>query len=88
MGIQTEYCVDTTCRVAFELGYRVVMPEMTNTTYDSGLLTAALIHAHHNREIFVGRFASVPPMEEAVALLAARRPPAAPRAPVPPREGG
>jgi nicotinamidase-related amidase len=69
VGIQTEYGVDTTCRVAFEHGFQVVMPELTNTTFDSGELTGKQIHDHFNRRIFAGRFASVPSMEEALRAI-------------------
>jgi nicotinamidase-related amidase len=69
VGIQTEYCVDTTCRVAFEHGFEVVMPEMTNTTYDNGDLSAAQIHDYHNRRIFEGRFATMPSMPEVLEAI-------------------
>ena len=69
-GIQTEYCVDTTCRVAFELGYDVVMPELTNTTFDNGELSASSIHRLFNERIFAGRFARVVSMSEALDLVA------------------
>lgn len=69
VGIQTEYCVDTTCRVAFEYGFTVVMPEMTNTTYDNGEITASQIYDYHNRRIFDGRFATVLSMAEALAAI-------------------
>jgi nicotinamidase-related amidase len=69
VGIQTEYCVDTTCRVAFEHGFTVVMPEMTNTTFDNGELTAAQIHELYNRRIFDGRFAAVRSMDETLRAI-------------------
>jgi nicotinamidase-related amidase len=69
VGIQTEYCVDTTCRVAFENGFSVIMPEMTNTTFDNGGLTAAQIHEHHNRRIFDGRFAAVRSMADTLRAV-------------------
>lgn len=62
VGIQTEYCIDTTVRVAFELGYDVTIPELTNTTYDNEDLTGAQIYDHHNRRIFDGRFGVVRPL--------------------------
>lgn len=68
-GIQTEYCVDTTIRVAFELGFRVIVPEWTNTTYDNGDVTAAQIWELHNRRIFDGRFAELRSMEETLAAI-------------------
>jgi len=30
--MQTEYYIDTTCKVAFEYVYKVIIPEKTNTT--------------------------------------------------------
>jgi nicotinamidase-related amidase len=66
VGIQTEYCVDTTCRVAFEHGFRVIMPEWTNTTFDNGDLSARQLHELYNRRIFADRFAETPTIEEAV----------------------
>jgi nicotinamidase-related amidase len=69
VGIQTEYCVDTTCRVAFENGYDVVVPEMTNTTYDNGELTAKQIYEYHNRRIFDGRFAALRSMAETLDAI-------------------
>lgn len=57
-GIQTDYCVETTCRRAFSLGYDVTLVADGPTTWDSdaffsenasGPLRAAQIIAHHNR---------------------------------------
>lgn len=62
-GMQTEYCIDTTCRVAFEKGFKVVVPEMSNTTFDTELLTGELIYKHHNYKIFHNRFAQVESVE-------------------------
>lgn len=47
-GMQTEYCVDTTCRRAFALGYDVTLASDAHGTWDDGGLTAAQIVAHHN----------------------------------------
>ncbi|MEZ4516547.1 MAG: cysteine hydrolase family protein [Chloroflexota bacterium] len=34
-GMQTEYCVDTTCRAAYALGYSVTLVADAHSTYDS-----------------------------------------------------
>jgi nicotinamidase-related amidase len=47
-GMQTEYCVDTTCRRAYSLGYDVVLVEDAHSTWDTEHLTASQIIAHHN----------------------------------------
>jgi nicotinamidase-related amidase len=47
-GLQTEMCVDTTCRRAFTLGYDVSLVRDAHSTFDSGALTAVQIIEHHN----------------------------------------
>ncbi|MFJ5624638.1 cysteine hydrolase family protein [Peribacillus loiseleuriae] len=48
-GIQTEVCVDATCRHAFSLGYDVVLVKDGHTTYDSEFLMTSQIINHHNK---------------------------------------
>jgi nicotinamidase-related amidase len=55
-GMQTEYCVDTTVRSAFERGYRVTVACDAHTTFDSALLPATTIIAH-TQHLWNGRFA-------------------------------
>lgn len=47
-GIQTEFCVDTTCKSAYSHGFSIELAGDTHSTYDSDLLTAQQIIAHHN----------------------------------------
>ena len=47
-GIQTEFCIDTTCRRAFSLGYEVTLAKDAHSTWDTELLSAQQIIAHHN----------------------------------------
>lgn len=48
-GMQTEMCVDSACRGAVALGYRVVLVTDGHTTYDTPVIPADRIIAHHNR---------------------------------------
>ena len=48
LGNQTEFCVDTTCRRARSLGYRVTLLADAHSTYDNEYLTARQIIDHHN----------------------------------------
>lgn len=57
-GIQTDLCVDTTCRRACSLDYDVTLVEDAHSTWDRGPLTAAQIIAHHNA-LLDGWFATV-----------------------------
>jgi len=66
-GMQTEYCVDTTVKVAFELGYDVDIPNGGTSTYDNKLFSAADLVKFYQWYIWHDRFAHVLSME---ALLA------------------
>lgn len=46
-GAQTEYCVDTTIRMAHGLGYKLFMKKGLTTTLNSDLLEAKTIIEHH-----------------------------------------
>lgn len=48
VGMKTQYCIDTTCRVAVELGFSVVLPEDGHTCMDTPGLSAKAIIDHHN----------------------------------------
>jgi nicotinamidase-related amidase len=48
-GMQTEMCVDSACRGAAALDYRVVLVVDGHTTFDTPVIAADLIIAHHNR---------------------------------------
>lgn len=61
-GMQTEYCVDTTCRAAFERGFEVTLVRDAHTTVD-GVIPAKSIIAHHNATLG-GGFARLKQAEE------------------------
>jgi len=48
-GLQTEYCVDTTCRCAFTLDYNIILVKDAHSTWDSHSFTAQQIIDHHNQ---------------------------------------
>lgn len=47
-GMQTEFCIDTTCRRAYSLGYEVILVEDAHSTWNNNVLQAPQIIAHHN----------------------------------------
>ena len=62
-GMQTEHCVDTTCRRAFSLGYDVTLAADAHGTWDSDVLSAEEIIAHHNG-VLGGLFATAVDADE------------------------
>jgi nicotinamidase-related amidase len=50
-GMQTDYCINATCRRAFELGYEVTLVQDAHSTYDSREFTASQIITRYNNEL-------------------------------------
>lgn len=48
-GLQSEYCIDTTCRRSFTLGYDTVLISDGHSTCNSPILSADKIILHHNQ---------------------------------------
>ena len=49
VGMQSEFCVDTTCRSASSKGYNTILVKDAHSTFDCEFLTGAQIIQHHNR---------------------------------------
>lgn len=69
VGMQTEYCIDTTCRVAFELGYRLTIPCDTTATFDCELCSGEKLEKYYENKIWNNRFAAVLPVEEILSQI-------------------
>jgi len=59
-GMQTDFCVDTACRIAHGLGYDVTLAEDAHTTLDNDVMTAEQLIAYHGR-LLKDRFAKFQP---------------------------
>jgi nicotinamidase-related amidase len=62
-GLQTEWCVDSTVRRAFSLGFNVTVVEDGHSTMSTQVLEASKVIIHHNR-VFCGGFAKVVKAED------------------------
>jgi nicotinamidase-related amidase len=67
-GLQSELCIDTTCRQAKALGYNVILVEDGHSTFDTELLSAEQIWAHHN-SVLSGWFATIRKSSEIMESL-------------------
>lgn len=64
VGMQTEYCIDATCKVAFEYGYNVIIPEDTTTTYDNAILSGKELSDYYTQYIWNHRYAKMVSIEQ------------------------
>lgn len=39
IGLQTDYCMDATIKCGFEHGFKIIVPEYTNSTFDNDFMT-------------------------------------------------
>ena len=67
-GMQTELCIDTTIRVAFEKGFEIIIPEKTNTTINGKYFSGKEVYEHHNH-LFRDRFGRIEAVEEVLKAL-------------------
>ena len=69
VGMQTEYCIDTTCKVAFEYGFTLIIPEEANTTFDNEYMSGKEIHDYYNFKIWKNRFATLVKVDDIIKGL-------------------
>lgn len=58
-GMQTEHCVDATCKVAFEYEYNITIPLFTTTTFDNGFISGKDLSEYYENKIWNNRYAQV-----------------------------
>lgn len=66
-GMQTEYCLDVTCKVAFEYGYRVTIPQSTTTTFNNAFASGKDLSKYYENQIWNNRYAQVISIEQVLA---------------------
>lgn len=69
VGMQTEYCMDATCKSAFDYGYQLIIPEETNTTFDNEYLSGEKLYEFYNYRIWNERFATVLSIDDVQKVL-------------------
>ena len=66
VGLQSEFCVDATIKSAFERGYKVIVPNGTNSTFDNDYMSAKDTIKYYQKWIWQGVFANCISMKDAV----------------------
>ena len=69
VGLQTNFCIDATVKSAFERGYKVIVPEGTNSTFDNEYMDKKTTYDYYNKMMWPRRFAVCVSMEEAVSIM-------------------
>lgn len=68
-GLQTDYCIDAAVKCGFEHGYKIIVPQYANTTFDNKFMTVEKSYEYYNNFIWNGRYAECISAEEAVLKM-------------------
>ena len=61
--------IDASVKSAFERGYRVIIPEGTNSTFDNDYMDSATTYRYYNEMMWPKRFADCISLDEAIRML-------------------
>ena len=73
-GMQTEYCIDATCKAALEHGFTVTIAQSTTTTFDNEYMAAEQCCRYFEENIWNRRYANVLPFKNVLFELAQQQP--------------
>lgn len=68
-GLQTDYCIDAAVKCGFEHGFRIIVPEYSNSTFDNEFMTAEESYKYYNEFMWSGRYAASVSMEETLRIM-------------------
>ncbi len=69
VGLQTDYCIDATIKCGFEHGFKMIVPENANTTFDNAFMTGEQSYKYHNEFMWKDRYAECISVEETIARM-------------------
>lgn len=72
VGLQTDYCIDATIKCGFEHGFKMIVPEYCNSTFDNEFMTAEQSCKYYNEFIWNKRYADCVSVEAALEMLNGR----------------
>ncbi|MCM1040293.1 MAG: cysteine hydrolase [Ruminococcus sp.] len=69
IGLQTNFCIDATVKSAFEKGYKVIIPNGANSTFDNDYMDKETTYKYYNEMIWPKRFAECVSVDEAIGMM-------------------
>ena len=68
VGMQVEFCIDTSVKVGFEYGYKITIVEDAISTFDNEYLPADTILSFYKEKIWRNRFAQLKTTNEMLSI--------------------
>lgn len=69
VGLQTDYCIDATIKCGFEHGFKMIVPEGANSTFDNAFMTGEQSYKYYNEFMWKGRYAECISVEETIERM-------------------
>jgi len=69
VGLQTDYCIDATIKAGFEHGFKMIVPENTNSTFDNEYMSAEQTYNYYNKFMWNKRYAQCISFDEVLNLI-------------------
>ncbi len=69
VGLQTDYCIDATIKSGFEHGFKMIVPEHANSTFDNAFMTGEQSYKYYNEFMWKGRYAECISVEEMIERM-------------------
>lgn len=68
-GLQTDYCIDATIKCGFEHGFKMIVPENANSTFNNAFMTGEQSYKYYNEFMWKGRYAECISVEETIERM-------------------
>lgn len=69
VGLQTDYCIDATIKCGFEHGFKILVPQNANSTFDNAFMTGEQSYKYYNEFMWKGRYAECISVEETIERM-------------------
>lgn len=68
-GLQTDFCIDATIKSGFDHGYKMIIPEYSNSTFDNRFFNKETAYKYFNELIWKDRYGETVTIEKAVEII-------------------
>ena len=69
VGLQTDYCIEATIKCGFEHGFKMIVPENANSTFDNAFMTGEQSYKYYNEFMWKSRYAECISVDETIERM-------------------
>lgn len=69
VGLQTDYCMDAAVKCGFEHGFRMIIPEYANSTFDNDFMSAKDSYRYYNEFMWKDRYGECLSVDETIGRM-------------------